>query len=631
MTEKPFKGVQPPNTDEEPRPRAILYLRVSTKKQVDDAKSDIDSLYSQESALRRACAERGYEVIGVEKDIASSKDLNRPGITKVRQLIRAKAFEVLCAVSLDRIAGADDFGMLFKEMKAHNVEFFLSDEPIAFGTPTGDHTVRSHVANKELSRASIGTKVKRSLKEMFDKEMFTSGPPPFGFRKDPETLTLYIDPDEALIIQRMFDVYIETRSDFAVRKWLKAQGISAPTGKVDWAVGTIRDRLTSKRYIGLIERNRRNEGRTVLNPDDRYEVHRATTFPAIISAETWELAQKIRREQAQKNPRTARNRVIPKDEFTAENILAGDLRGATHSDSQTKTGHVFLLQGLLFCPCCGHPMSPDYTEKKPNPKEQRKSHTFVPYYACSLLRKSPNESRELAKKLGTGITCGRVLASRVESWAIGLVNKHARDILMINTVREVLPGRVKTDLGSTQDLIEQTSRRIREVEQQQRTLFDRLLQPGFNEAAISIINKEAADLEQQRIILVAERTKLREMIEQSRFTSYDETLDRVLDNFAGYAHLASREELREILNLMVRRITCDKAGIISAELYRLYLPEERYPGLLHRNEQGELEWIAAGSRVPWELMRLKTRLKKGVTQSKAKPTRKRRHATRKTT
>jgi hypothetical protein len=58
------------------------------------------------------------------------------------------------------------------------------------------------------------------------------------------------------IVEQLFRLYVDSRSDFAERDWLKAHQIPAPHGGAVWQVSTIHDLLCNRRYIAEIEINR---------------------------------------------------------------------------------------------------------------------------------------------------------------------------------------------------------------------------------------------------------------------------------------------------------------------------------------------------------------------------------------
>lgn len=58
----------------------------------------------------------------------------------------------------------------------------------------------------------------------------------------------------------MFQTYVDRRSDFAVRDWLKAHQIPVPTSNSLWMPGTISELLTNRHYIAEIEINCDKQG-----------------------------------------------------------------------------------------------------------------------------------------------------------------------------------------------------------------------------------------------------------------------------------------------------------------------------------------------------------------------------------
>jgi len=86
----------------------------------------------------------------------------------------------------------------------------------------------------------------------------------------------------------MFRVYIETRSDFAVRDWLKAHRILTPEGKPIWSLGTLRALLTNRRMEDVPETAAYRTVRSAVEP--------------IVKNEVFEMAQAIRRERSCEYP-----------------------------------------------------------------------------------------------------------------------------------------------------------------------------------------------------------------------------------------------------------------------------------------------------------------------------------------
>src|SRR3954466_11010849 len=80
--------------------RAIVYSRVST----DAQERDGTSLDTQEPACLDFARERGWRVVEAIRDTASGYTLDRPGMERVRRLIREGSVDALLSYAVDRLA-----------------------------------------------------------------------------------------------------------------------------------------------------------------------------------------------------------------------------------------------------------------------------------------------------------------------------------------------------------------------------------------------------------------------------------------------------------------------------------------------------------------------------------------------
>src|SRR5689334_594675 len=78
--------------------RAIIYVRVSTDEQADN-----NSLTTQIAACEQYAAQHGYSVVATFQDVMSGAKLDRPGLSKVRELLRMRTIDVLIVYSSDRL------------------------------------------------------------------------------------------------------------------------------------------------------------------------------------------------------------------------------------------------------------------------------------------------------------------------------------------------------------------------------------------------------------------------------------------------------------------------------------------------------------------------------------------------
>jgi hypothetical protein len=100
------------------------------------------------------------------------------------------------------------------------------------------------VAAKTYERKQTGEKVRTKMQMRAEKGLWNGGYVPFGFRREEQAHVMLPDEKRTALVQQLFQVYVETRSDFAVRDWLQARQIPAPNGNPVWSVGTLRDLLS---------------------------------------------------------------------------------------------------------------------------------------------------------------------------------------------------------------------------------------------------------------------------------------------------------------------------------------------------------------------------------------------------
>jgi DNA invertase Pin-like site-specific DNA recombinase len=94
--------------------KAVGYVRVSTEEQSTEGAS----LGAQEAKVRAYCALHELELVGIERDSASGKSLERPGISSALALVRSGAVSELVVFKLDRLTRAPkDLFALVEEFK----------------------------------------------------------------------------------------------------------------------------------------------------------------------------------------------------------------------------------------------------------------------------------------------------------------------------------------------------------------------------------------------------------------------------------------------------------------------------------------------------------------------------------
>ena len=304
---------------------AAAYIRVSTDDQAE---------YSPASQLEkiRLYAERNQillpkEFIFVDEGISGRKTKNRPAFNEMIGLAKRKPkpFDVILVWKFSRFARNREDSIVYKSMlrKEHNIDVVSVSEDI------GDDKLSIMIeaiieAMDEFYSINLVEEVKRGMTEKAKRGGVLSIP---GFGYKVENGKYIVVPEEADIIRKVFNDYVNGKGLLTIAKELNAMGVRTHRGnKIENR--TVEYWLNNPVYIG----------KTRWNPDGKlsrnYTADTAiiTNGPhePIIDMETWDKAQKRMQEQK------ARFR----------KFFNSDRKGLSH-----------WLTGILRCEKCGKVLS----------------------------------------------------------------------------------------------------------------------------------------------------------------------------------------------------------------------------------------------------------------------------------
>lgn len=304
-------------------PRAAIYTRVSTERQDRDGTSP----ETQEADCRAYAEARGYDVVAVLHDAASGASLERPRMAALRELLEARAVDVVLARTVDRLTrDQDDMGILYREVRAAGAVVECATQPFE-DTPVGRFIVSAHAFVAETERHAIRDRTSNGRIRRAAEGRYVASRPPFGYvRVAPGTISP--DPEQAVVVRLMFDLYELNHGLRAIALELNARGHRTRFGK-HWAVKQVRDVLGNEAVCGVL----------AYGP-----VRVEDAFEPIITRAQFDRVQR----------RIARKAALP--------------RGRTQSSEN-------LLTGVLFCGRCKGRMVGNGKPRRPNPYGRR-------WYVC---------------------------------------------------------------------------------------------------------------------------------------------------------------------------------------------------------------------------------------------------------
>ena len=537
----------------------VLYARVSTQEQT---KKDYPSCESQIEELEAHCRSRGWEVIEAIRDEGhSAGSLKRPGLTRTRFLVESGQVDGVLCTWYDRLTRSREFYVLDKEFRTHNVEFITLHDPADRNTASGRFMEMMLVGAKAYEREQTGEKVSIKMRMRAEKGMWNGGQVPFGFVRGADHV-LSPDPDKLELLVRIFEVYVKSASDFAVRDWLKAHQISAPGGASVWAVGTIRDLLLNRRYIAEIEINKKNKGIEGLHQDSAYRIVKAPHEP-LISVGLFNLAEATRKEKALASP----NRV-----------------GRPRSYSQNQCDRVFPLQGRIFCAECGHSMTPYYVVHRPNPKHNRVNASYIYYYICARHQKQGRK--------GAGHS-NRVLAKISESWVTDQLKGLVRVEGLTEKAIEMARAKCSSDLEPQQRALELNRHALKENQAKIDRLLESVTSGEVAGAFLAMLNSKAAELQRQQEQLKIEGRGLQAALTPLHSGVDAQVLRDTLRQFDTLCEAAQPDEMQRLVRTLVHRIEWQPNGEAhSIELYALGKTK-------NQSSSGDKDWFETMECPTW--------------------------------
>lgn len=298
--------------------RAIGYIRVSTEEQGQDERF---SLPHQREHITQECKARGWELLAVYEDTESGKSTRkRKGFHAAMEAMQNA--DVLVVHELDRLSrNIIDTLIIVDELNKAGKKFISIHDNIDSSSEQGELQLHILAVFAHYFRKQLGRKVHGSMLTRAEAGQWNTKPP-FGYKLVDNKLV--INQDEAWIVQKIFNLYLQNYGARAIAEHLNSLGIKTRSGAL-WSDFPIKRMLKNEAYIGntVWNRTKRNDTKELSRPVEEWVRTEATHEP-IIDKATFQAVQE-RMEQKRK--------------------IGGR---AQHSD--------YLLSGLLRCGHCGGAM-----------------------------------------------------------------------------------------------------------------------------------------------------------------------------------------------------------------------------------------------------------------------------------
>ncbi|MGN1024511.1 MAG: recombinase family protein [Lachnospiraceae bacterium] len=275
--------------------RVAAYCRVSTEHE-----EQIGSFENQVSYYTELINNNpDWVMAGIFSDegISGTGTKKRQGFQNLIQACREGKVDRVITKSISRFArNTADCLHYSRELKDLGIPIYFQKENIDTMAASGEllFTILSSLAQEESRNISenttwgIRSKFKRG-QPMINTERF------MGYDKD-ENGNLVINPEQAKVVERIFQSFLEGWSLEEIAQCLKAKNIPGVTGKAAWNANTIRHMLQNEKYKGdlLMQKTYTLDflsKKMVDNNGEKDQYYVQGNHKPIISPDNWEAAQ----------------------------------------------------------------------------------------------------------------------------------------------------------------------------------------------------------------------------------------------------------------------------------------------------------------------------------------------------
>jgi DNA invertase Pin-like site-specific DNA recombinase len=282
---------------------AAIYLRLSRD---DGGDAESNSIANQREMLLNYCKQNQLAIYGeYVDDGVSGLTFERSGFKQmISDIEEGKVGAVVCK-DLSRLGRNNALVAYYTEIYflENNVRFIAINDNIDSAVGENEIMGFKSVINEFYAR-DISKKIRSVKSVLQQKGKRTGGQPPLGYMPDPLDKNHYIiDPENAPLVLRMFNLAAEGASITSIARTFTEEGIRSPrdiqqnknTG-VEWSVSSVTRMLKNKVYIGCMVYNTHykpsfKSAKVITNPKSEWIIIPDMHEP-LIDTELFDLVQK---------------------------------------------------------------------------------------------------------------------------------------------------------------------------------------------------------------------------------------------------------------------------------------------------------------------------------------------------
>ena len=229
--------------------RVAAYCRVSTKHDVQMGSLENQIQYYTEFIRNKP----HWQLVAIYYDTASGiRTSKRPGYKKVLRDCYAGKIDLILVKSLSRF-GRDALEVIrqIRKLKEMNIGVYIETggiDTMSVNNSLVDQLAAIYQAESQTLSENIKFGIRQRTREgktVLNHTQF------LGYTKGPDGI-LQIVPEEAEVVRKIFELYVNGNGVRKIKRYLEETGIKTVTGKTEWSTSTIDRMLSNEKYIGQV-------------------------------------------------------------------------------------------------------------------------------------------------------------------------------------------------------------------------------------------------------------------------------------------------------------------------------------------------------------------------------------------
>jgi DNA invertase Pin-like site-specific DNA recombinase len=248
--------------------RCAIYTRKSSEEGLEQSFNSLDAQREACAAFIASQRHEGWRALPTRYDDGgySGATLGRPAIQTLLQDIEANKVDTIVVYKVDRLTRSlADFAKIVEALDARGVSFVSVTQQFNTTTSMGRLTLNILLSFAQFEREVTGERIRDKIAASKRKGIWMGGTIPLGY--DLKERRLLVNPEEANLVVRLFNLYLELGCVSKLKDRLEEEGIKSKvrtsssgnrSGGTSYSRGALYDILQNRLYLGEIHHRGQN-------------------------------------------------------------------------------------------------------------------------------------------------------------------------------------------------------------------------------------------------------------------------------------------------------------------------------------------------------------------------------------